>query len=392
MRVLMVHAYYRQRGGEDESFAIEVKLLRDRGHTVAVHTVANEDFADRSPVSQALGTVWNAGTSQEIKGLVEHHRPEVVHFQNTFPSISPAAFWSARSKAAVVNTVQNFRPVCVNALLYREGAVCELCVGKAVPWHGVRYACYRNSRPASLVVGSMIAVHKVVGTWSRAVDRYIITNEEARRTLSATIPAEKMVRRPNTIWPEPTGSDGGGGYAIFVGRLTPEKGIFTLLRSWDGRTDDLPLLIVGDGPLRDTVSNAADGKRIRYLGRLDASDVLDLIGLAECLVFPSEWYEGFPRVILEALASGTPVVASSIGAAGEIVVDGVSGALFEPGDPDDCSRAVDRAFSGGKSLRRSVRKTYEQNYSAETGYRTLLDVYQQAIEARWGESDRSTPT
>jgi glycosyltransferase involved in cell wall biosynthesis len=201
------------------------------------------------------------------------------------------------------------------------------------------------------------------------------------------IPPDKIVIKPNFVDPDPQIGAGDGGYALFVGRLTDEKGVRTLLTAWKSNAVNVGLKILGDGPLREEVVEAASRTphKIEYLGRRPLAEVYDVIGRARVLVFPSQWYEGLPRTIVESYAKGTPVIASRLGSMTELIEPGRSGLLFEAGDADDLARQVARVTGSPDELvqmRVGARRLYEERYTAERNYPVLLGAYAQALNGR----------
>lgn len=384
MKILMAHAFYQQPGGEDQSFETERDLLRDHGEEVITYTVDNDELSALSAPRAAVRTFWSRRAYRDIRELVDREHPDVVHFQNTFPSLSPSVYYAARrSGAAVVQSLRNYRLWCVNGLFFRDGAPCELCRGRSFAWPGVAYACYRNSRPASATVATMLSTHRVAGTWDQAVDRYIVLTEFARGRLAGAVPDDRMMLKPNCVHPDPGPGDGAGGYALYAGRLSSEKGISTLLTAWLDGDLDLPLRVAGDGPLRDEVEVAARGAMVEHLGHVPHRDLMALIQDAAVQVFPSEAYEAFPRSIVEAYACKTPVIASDLGSTKEIVVDGTTGLLFEPGDPEDLASKVRRfAATDVAAMRRAARERFESRFSGERNVTRLLEIYEAAIRER----------
>lgn len=240
---------------------------------------------------------------------------------------------------------------------------------------------------ASGVVAAMLTTHRALGTWARGVDVYIALTEFARRKfMEGGLPAEKIVVKPNFVHPDPGPGEGKGGYALFVGRLSPEKGVRTLLRAWE-RLKGIPLKIVGDGPLQAEMEDLVRGgglEGVEMLGRRPREEVLGLMREAGVLVFPSECYENFPMTVAEAFACGLPVVASRLGAMAGIVEDGRTGLLFAPGDAEDLAAKVAWLFSHPEELarmRREARAEYEAKYTAERNYQLLMEIYGQALEA-----------
>ncbi|MCA6122028.1 glycosyltransferase [Bradyrhizobium sp. WSM 1704] len=388
MRILVAHNYYQQAGGEDEQVAVEVAMLRSFGHEVAQFSLHNNAIDAMNRLALASRTIWNRSSSLELTRLLRTHRPQIVHFHNTFPLISPAAYWAARAEgAAVVQTLHNFRLCCINAVLFRDGRVCEDCLGKAVPWPGILHKCYRNSLGASSATATMVATHRLLGTWQKAVDVYIALSEFSRgKLLQGGLPADKITVKPNFVYPDPGPGNGNGRFALFVGRLSQEKGIETLLAAWRRLRDDIQLKIVGDGPLAQQVREAAaaDG-RIEWLGYKPLDFVHRLLGEAAVLLLTSRCYENFPRVAVEAFAKGTPVIASRLGAMAEIVEDGRTGLHFEPGDADDLAAKVGGLLAHPSELaqmRGAARERFAQNFIAETNHDMLMAIYQRAVGIR----------
>ncbi len=385
MRILVLHTHYRQPGGEDRSVAAEVALLREKGHPVREVWFHNRDMEALPRWKQAGYTVWNPEAYRRVRREVERFRPDVVHVHNTFPLASPAVVRAASDAGVpVVMSLRNYRMMCVNAMFFRKGQVCEACMG-GLPWRGVVYGCYRNSRLASGVVAGMLAVHRWIGTWER-VSRFIALTQFARsKFIEAGFPPSRVVVKPNFVYPDPGPGKGQGGYALFVGRLAPEKGVDTLLQAWKRISHPIPLRVVGEGPLRDRVREAARrDSRIHWMGPREHREVLDLMGDAAFLIFPSRLYETFGRVAVEAFARGTPVVASRIGAVAEITVHGRTGRLFRPGDPEDLAAQVTWMMEHPaevRNMRQEARAEYERKYTAERNYAMLMDIYHEARTA-----------
>lgn len=383
---MKVHTHYLQPGGEDQFFITEVAILRQRGHHVVDLTFHNQELDRMPPWRQGAVTLWNQEAYRRVREIIRAHRPDLVHVHNTFPLASPAVVHAAKAEGVpVVMTLYNYRLLCVNALFFREGRVCEACLGR-LPWRGALYGCYRESRAASAVVGGMIALHRALGTWN-LVDRFIALTEFARQKfIEAGFPPEKIAVKPNFVHPDPGPGEGRGGYGLFVGRLSPEKGLGTLLRAWERLGGRVPLKIVGDGPLAPEVQEAQ--KRIpgvEWLGRKAPEEVYPLMGEAAFLVFASEWYETFGRVAIEAFAKGTPVLAAHIGAVGEVTEDGRTGLHFRPGDPEDLAAKVEWLLARPTELarmRKEARGEYEAKYTAERNYELLMAIYRGVWEGR----------
>lgn len=380
--MLLLHNHYQQPGGEDQVFEAEGELLESRGHRVSRYVLHNDRVDEMSRPALAGATMWNAAVYRELRALIRRERPEVAHFHNTFPLISPAAYYAARAEGVpVVQTLHNYRLLCPGGLFFREGGVCEDCSGKSVPWPAVAHACYRGSRSSSAAAAAMLSAHRAAGTWRRSVDAYIALTGFAReKFVRGGLPEQKIHVKPNFVWPDPRVGAGGGGYFLFAGRLSQEKGVDTMLAAWELLRPNARLKIVGDGPLADRVSQASGrSPQIEWVGRQPKERVLDLMKDARALVFPSVWYEGFPMVIAESYAVGLPVIAGDLGSMSSLIDHGRTGLRFRPGDPADLAAQVERASTRPEKLarmRRQARSEFEDNYTAERNYHLLTGIYQ----------------
>jgi glycosyltransferase involved in cell wall biosynthesis len=386
MKILMLHNRYLVPGGEDQSTAAEAALLTEHGCQVELLEEDNRRIESLGRVRTAAKTLWSSESFQRIRARLQQGGFDVVHVQNFFPLWSPSVYYAAsRCGVPVVQTLRNYRLLCVNAYLFRDNHVCEDCLGRVVPWSGIRHACYRESRVGSAVLASMIGLHRFMGTWNTKVQTYIALTDFARdKYIAGGLPAEKIVVKPNFVHPSPLPGPGGGGYALFAGRLSPEKGISTMLEAWKSAGNAMTLKIVGDGPCAEQVKAAAAAfPAVEWLGRRSPEEVRDLMQRAEFLVFPSEWYEGMPRTIIEAFAVGTPVIASNIGAGASMVSDGETGFHFPPADVAALRRRVEwchENLPALRLLRDAARKTFVARYAGPANAELLLAIYRRAQE------------
>lgn len=381
MRILSVHNRYQIRGGEDESCESEERLLQERGHQVDVYTESNDRVGELGMARVAARTVWSVESYKIVQQRLAQQPYDILHVQNFFPLISPSVYYAAKAAGIpVVQTLRNYRLACPNGLFFRDGVVCEDCLGKAIPWPGVMHSCYRQSWSASLGVSTMLTVHRGLATWRQMVDIYITLTEFARQKLIAGgLPADKIVVKPNFMRTDPGVGTGKGGFVLYAGRLSTEKGLDTLLAAWQKLGSKVPLKIIGTGPLETLVAATAyQSPYIEWLGCISNAEVLQLMGEALVLVFPSKWYETFGRVAMESFAKGTPVIAARIGAIAELVDHGRTGLLFNPGDPDDLAAQVEYVLAHPQILaqmRQAARFEYESKYSAEINYNKLREIY-----------------
>jgi glycosyltransferase involved in cell wall biosynthesis len=288
VRILSIHNTYQIRGGEDESRESEERLMREYGHQVDCYEESNDRLAQISTIEMALRTVWSRESYQEVKRRLAEQRYDVVHVQNFFPLISPSIYYAAQEKGVpIVQTLRNYRLLCPNALFFRDGQVCEDCLGKFVPYPGVLHGCYRENRAASAVTATMLTVHRTLQTWTQKVDRYIALTHFARnKMIEGGFPADKIIVKPNFVHPDPGMGEGRGEYALYVGRLSVEKGLDTLLAAWEQLGDTMPLKIVGDGPLSEDVANLSERlPNVKWLGRQPMPEVHRLMGDARVVFF-----------------------------------------------------------------------------------------------------------
>jgi glycosyltransferase involved in cell wall biosynthesis len=389
MKILLVHNRYQIAGGEDTVVHAEKSLLESHGHEILLVEADNKQIDGAAGrFRAAMGAVHSLGGKRRVVSEVARFRPEVMHVHNFFPLFSPSVYSAAREAGvAVVQTLHNYRLVCPNALLFRDGHVCEECLGVAVPLPGVWHACYRGSRLATAPVAAMLAVHRALGTWTNMVDAYIALTEFSRQKLTeGGLPAEKMFVKSNFVHPVPTVGNAKGGYALFAGRLSEEKGVSTLLAAWKQLAAEIPLKIVGDGPLAHMVKSATrESHGIEWLGQVSREQVMELMQNASLLIFPSIVYETFGMSIVEAFAAGLPVVCSNIGAMSSLVRHRQTGLHFRAGDADDLVAQVRwaRAQTAGlEEMRRAARGEFEANYTAERNYKMLIHIYESAIERK----------
>jgi glycosyltransferase involved in cell wall biosynthesis len=393
MRVVVCHNYFRERGGEDQVFEDEVGLLKSGGHEVTEFVRHNRDLSGAQVVTVAAQAPWNMGAYRQLRETIGKTRAEVVHIHNTLPQLSPALFSAARAEGcAVVHTLHNYRWACPKGILFRDGKPCEDCLGKTVPWPAVRHSCYRDSLFGSSVVATTLAVHNVLGT-PRSADAYIAAGSFIKEKMTqAGIPGDRIHIKPNFLDPDPGAGEGLGDFAMYLGRLSPEKRIDTLLEAWDRLDRPVPLRISGDGPLRPMVeAAAARNPNIEYLGFAPREDVNRLLGEARVLVFTSGTYEAQPLTILETFARGTPVIAARLGAMEGMIDDGITGFLFTPGDADDLAGVLNRAFLSPDTLtamRPAVRREFESTYTIAQNLDRLVDIYRYAIERRDADMGR----
>ncbi len=388
MRVLMVHGRYQIRGGEDEVFEAERRLLQEAGIEVDSHEEDNRRVDQQGRLQTALDTVWSRRCHAGIRARLRAKPYDLMHVHNFFPLLSPAIYHAAQAEGvAVVQTLHNYRLLCPAGIFQRAGRVCEDCLGRAVAWPAVLHGCYRGSRAGSAAVAAMQAGHWLLGSWRHKVDRYIALTEFGRQKfIQGGLPAARIAVKPNFVDPDPGIGQGAGDFALYAGRLNPEKGVREILAAWQTIGPRLPLRIMGDGPLAAEVGQAAaSNPAITYLGRQPIEQVIAAMGEARCFILASTWYEGFPRVICECYARGLPLIASAIGPIADIVQEGRTGHLFRPGDVADLIAKLEAFLAAPErqsALRRAARAAFEADYTAAANLVQLQAIYAAALAER----------
>lgn len=388
MKLLIAHNRYRYPGGEDEVFYRESELLRSAGHHVTTYVRDNREISERHLLQSlrvGMRTLWAWDSAHDLRRIVRHENPDLVHFHNTFPLISPAAYYACKREGIpIVQSLHNSRFMCPASVLSRKGKACEDCVGKTVAWKGIVHACYHDSRCQTAVVAGMLAFHRFLATWQEQVDAYIVFTEFFRQKfIAAGLPPEKIFVKPHFLNADPGVKRESGNYALFLGRLAPEKGVPTLLKAWQN-LKHIPLRIRGEGPLAKEVDQfRRDNPLAETVPVLSRAECFDLIKGARFLVWPSAgYYETFGLVAIEAYACGTPVIASRSGAMQELVEHGNTGLHFEPDNAADLAAKVEWAWAHPtemKAMGMAGRQEFLNKYTAARNLDSLERIYRLAL-------------
>lgn len=382
LKILISHNRYLHQGGEDTVVDEEIILLRKHGHEVLLYQRDNVEIKFLSKIRIARDTIWSRTTAHEIDKIIRDFKPDIIHSHNTFPLISPSLYWTAnKNNIPIVQTLHNFRLFCLQAMFLRDGVICEDCIGKT-PWRGILNKCYRNSVSQSSVLATLLSSHRLLDTYNSKVTRYIALNNFCRDIfIKGGLSPELIMIKPNfTDIKAPLSEHAGN--PLFVGRLSPEKGIDILVKAVS-KTNNINVDIVGTGPLETDLTNI---QGINLHGWQEKDNINELMRNAAYLIMPSIWYETFGLVIIEAFANGLPVIASNIGAMAEIVEDGYTGLLFEHGSVTDLAKKIlwakdnpERMIAMGKN----AKKVYELKYTPEINYNHLMHIYKEAITATY---------
>jgi len=399
VNIVSVHNRYLLRGGEDEVFESEASLLTQYGWQVTP-VIEQNTYPDGvlKKIGVAMDCVWSRRWYKEFSALLQRTKPDVVHIHNFFPLISPSVYYACRKAGVpVVQTLHNYRLLCPAATLYRDGNVCEECLQHGL-MRGVKHGCYQGSRAGTAALALMLTAHRRMKTWAKMVDCYIALTEFSRRKLiDGGLPPAKIRVKPNFVLPDPGARDRKGQYALFAGRLVDPKGWPTLLAAWKQLRQPIPLIIVGDGPDRAVLEEQLKDpalSSVSYRGRLPHDAMIEAVKGARFLVFPSEWYEGFPVTIAEAFACGVPVICSRLGSMQEIVADGRTGLHFRPTEADDLANKVAWAWNHPEQMEamgRGARLEFEAKYTAERNFYLMKEIYEFAIGSRSGRTETVEP-
>lgn len=395
MKVLLVHNYYGSTApsGENYVFEAEQALLQAHDHEVHLFTRHSDEVRHQGPwgtLKGAVSTPWNPWMAAAIRRVTDQFQPNVMHVHNTFPLLSPAIFSAVGRRAAKVLTLHNYRLLCPAAIPMRNGKICTQCIDQQSVLPAIGHGCYRGSRLATVPLAMNVALHRALGTWQHDVDAFIALSDFQRQTLiSAGLPAHKVFVKPNFYpgKPEPTPWVKRQPYAVFVGRLTEEKGLVTLLQAWAwGAIQGLALpalRIVGEGPLRTRLEAMAADLPVTFYGHLPSAEAQEQIAQAQLLVLPSECFEGFPMVVREAFAFGTPAAVSNLGPLPSIVQAGVNGVLFDPANPESLAKSVSIAWNTPGKLQEmgaGANRAFLQHYTEKSNHQQLMRIYEAAIE------------
>jgi glycosyltransferase involved in cell wall biosynthesis len=378
MRILILHSRYLSgsASGENRVVEDEIQLLQRNRHTVIRWTPEAETETRLKVMATAGRAVWAFSSAEEVRRLIRSHRPDIVHVHNLFPTLSPAVLRTAAEYVPVVATLHNYRLMCLPATFLRDGRACQDCLGR-VPWPGVVHSCYRGSLAGSVVLATSLTLHRIARSYDRVALFLAVSEFVRRKHLQAGFSPQRLLVKPNFSWPMPR-REGPGEVFLFLGRLSPEKGVDTILRAW--RPGHGTLLVAGSGPEEGRLRAMAP-PGVVFVGSVDGSAVPDLLQRARALLLPSIGYEGQPRVVLEAYAAGVPVLASDVGGLPELVEDGRSGFLLPWGDPNAWTAAMQKLLADHEAVRLGRRgwQLWKERFSPERGLEGLEEVYQRAI-------------
>lgn len=382
MNILVAHNQYKFKGGEDTVVDNEIKLLKQNGHTVDLYLKSNAQIKGIfSKIRTALNTSFSYTTYNHFNNNSFIKKYDIIHVHNFFPLITPSIFYAAdKNKIPIIMTLHNYRLICPSGLLMHKNKIYEKSIENG-PYSTVIDRVYRNSLIGTFFLANMIRKHQMQGTWNRKVDRLItLTNFGKNLFINSGIKGSQLAIKPNFIEDFNTNNCTKENYALFVGRISEEKGINALIKAWE--KINYKIIIIGDGPLKNKFLNTKN-KNIHFLGSKNKKEVQRLMMKASFLVIPSIWYEGLPMVIIEAFCAGLPVIGSKIGAIEEVVSDRTTGLHFETNNHIDLRKKVHMLINNKKllsSLSKNARNEYLIKYTPEKNYFRLMEIYRNAIK------------
>ena len=387
MRVLIIHSAYQQFGGEDSVVRAERELLERHGDEVLLHSRHNDEIKEFGVTEKAAffpQTVYSFRSSGEISDVVHGFKPDVAFVHNVYPLISPSIYHKLHELGVpAVQVLHNFRPYCPNGFFYTQGQICEACKGGNY-LNAVRKRCYKDSYALSALYGFALGANRLAGMVNKIAGFICLTEFFKIKMKEAGVADSKLFVRPNFVYAPPLmpAANGAGQYALYLGRLSPEKGCWTLIHAFE-RLPHVPLKIIGTGPqeqeLKDYVRAKGMGN-IEFLGFKTGDEKWQLLRNSLCLVLPSEWYENFPVTVLEAFMASKPVVASRMGGLPYIVDDERSGLLFETGKVSELAQKIQKLVDDPATAARMGalgRHLSETKYGPEQGYRNLMNIFSQ---------------
>lgn len=380
MHILQVHNSYRQRGGEDTVVAGDAQVLSSAGHAVTQYIVPNPVGSIETIMRLGL-SLWNPAAGRRFRRQLEAAEPDVVHIHNTWFSITPSAAYEARRAGLpVVMTLHNYRLSCATGQFFRDGTQCTACLdGSAL--NGLIHRCYQGSFAASAFAVANTGLHRQLGTWTKNVDLFLCLTEFAKaRFIEVGIPKEKLRVRHNCVAdPDQRAAPASKSRQFaYIGRLASEKGVRGLLAAWRlAGLQDCELLVVGDGPERQALE-AMRVAGVRFTGPVEREAVLETLRSVRCLVLPSLWFEGEPMIVIEALAVGTPVLASDVGGIPELLGHGSAGWLTKAGHVDAWITSLQdvRDDAGIDMKSRAARDLYLKRHTRLEGLQSLVSSYE----------------
>lgn len=387
MKVLQVHNHHQSRGGEEIMFEAISRILTEKGHDVFVLERNNRDVQGLWGKMRAFRAGnYSSSTKKAISSILESEHPDIVHVHNVYTLISPSVLVACRHfDVPVVIRCADFRFIsCPIGNHLRNGSICERCIGGREFWCVLRNCKGNICESVAYTLRTLVA--RKWRLFKDNVTLYVPPSEFVKqRLIDAEFPQERIIVIPNMVSiPDEAEENSCGKYVAYVGRISPEKGIDTLLTA-AGQTG-LPVRIAGDNSqmpefVKMTPPNA------QFVGLLDRDQLAGFYRNAQFSVVTSICFETFGLVAAEAMSHGLPVIASNIGALPEIVEDGVTGFLFNPGNTEELAGKMRLLWENPdlcRKMGKAARDKVIREYGEDLYYKRLVETYHRAIELKKG--------
>lgn len=385
MRILIVHNYYQDAGGEDVVFQQESTALpKIRGYDIQTLTFRNKK--GWRGAWQFLWSPWNIFAANKLKKHIRTFRPDVIHIHNTQYACGPILIRTAKNAGIpVVMSLHNFRLLCPSATLFHRGQLFTKSIKASFPWYAIRQKVLDNSLLKTAWTAISYWLHRKLGTW-QYVSRYLVLADFSKRLIESSsleINPDQILVKPNFVkiqaFDEPVTERSDD--FLYVGRLSAEKGILELMQALANTSHTLK--IAGAGPLQQDVDRlVSQNANFSYLGSLTKEAVYQEMRGCKALIVPSLCYEGgAPLTIIEAMMVGTPIVASKLGAIADVVIDNETGYTFDPTQASSIVAALDQLENDSSTHRSAMAKkakTFALGHYSEQHIMTILQhIYDQ---------------
>lgn len=340
-RILILHNYYLQNGGEDSVVQNEYNTLKKNGFEVFLLNFNNKNFNNSNPFKffYAIDSIFSLVSFIRVFFILLIKKIKILHVHNFYYSATPSVFWAAKlAGVKTIHTIHNYRLFCLNAMFYRDNKICFECNNIQSFKPGLKNKCFKNNYFASFILAVTVRFNKLIPTFSKMVDKFVVVNFFTKDLLIQTgIPAKKIIYKANYLLDIREYNLEKKDFYFFAGRLSIEKGIHHLIETFN--KINKPLVIAGDGDLRNYVLTNKKNN-IEFVGFKDKQSIMQLIAESKALIFPSTWIESMPMTIIESLSLGTiPIVAFSINT-NNMIEDKINGILYDSNDPAGLDKAI----------------------------------------------------
>lgn len=379
MHILLIHNYYKYYGGEESYFHSLIKLLKKNGHRVTIYTKKSEDIKTIwDKIKVATGMFWNINTEKELSIIINKYKPDIAHFNNIYPIISPTSYHVCKKyNIPIVQHIHNYRFVCPKGILFRKGKMCELCVSKKFPFYSIVYGCYHNSRLASLLFSLSFFFHKIIGTFS-LIDTFIFPSNFAMNYYQNKL---NSFKKKSMVIPHFVMNDKNikniprtRKYFLYVGRLSEEKGIIQLLELFKTLTK-MNLVVIGDGPLKKLVKKYKKYTNIKIKYFVENKSIRLYMNQAYATIIPSLFYETGPIIAVESLANKTPVLVPKYGAFDDLLKRKGQASIIYYSNHNDLKNKIIN-FSK-KAINTTV---IDESFSSDYHYQKLISLYKKLLD------------